>query len=147
MEWTGTGNPPALLRLDDGTLACTYGRRHGGASINIRYSRDNGATWSPDFPIRDGAKNPQDLGYCRLFQRTDGKLVAVYYWNSETHPQRHLCATIFDRHAVGKGTVRSIDFVSTGRGSELGRAAVGARPYVDRHYVIQALPDPLTASR
>lgn len=139
----GNGNPPALLRLSDRTLACAYGRRHGGSSINIRYSRDDGATWSPDYAIRGDAGNPQDLGYPRLFQRTDGTLVVVYYWTSEGRPQRHLCATIFDRHDVGSGTIRSIDHVSSDRGYVLDRAVVGARPYIDRDYEIRALPGEL----
>ena len=45
-------NPPALLLLRDGRICCIYGDRDVG-EIRGRYSRDDGASWGPEFIIRD----------------------------------------------------------------------------------------------
>jgi hypothetical protein len=36
-----------------------------------------------------------DLGYPGLYQRRDGRLVAVYFWCTRERPQTHIAATIF----------------------------------------------------
>ena len=40
-----------------------------------------------------------DIGYVRSIIRPDGKIVAVYYYNDRSGPDRYLAATIWD---VGK---------------------------------------------
>ena len=98
-------NPPALLKLTDGRVCCVYGERHAG-EIRGRYSDDQGTTWGPEFIIRDDfqamANDPDsksginaDIGYPRLVQRTDGKLVAIYYWATAENPQQHIAASIW----------------------------------------------------
>ena len=38
-----------------------------------------------------------DIGYPRSVQRTDGKIVTIYYyWDPETGPERYIAATIWD---------------------------------------------------
>jgi hypothetical protein len=100
-----SSNPPALVKLKDGRLCCAYGDRNV-AEIRARYSNDNGASWGPEFIIRDDfVPNPadedtqtgknSDIGYVRLVQRPDGKLVAMYYWGTEENVQQHIAASIF----------------------------------------------------
>ena len=42
------------------------------------------------------AYNDADMGYPRLAQRADGKLVVCYYWATTELPQQHIAATIWD---------------------------------------------------
>ncbi|MEZ6147326.1 MAG: sialidase family protein [Planctomycetaceae bacterium] len=99
-------NPPALVKLQDGRLCCAYGDRHF-AEIRARYSRDGGQTWGPEFIIRDDFQalpdDPDsesginaDIGYVRMIQRPDGKLVAMYYWATAEHPQQHIAVSIWE---------------------------------------------------
>jgi hypothetical protein len=37
----------------------------------------------------------KDLGYPRLVQRPDGKLVAMYYWATKENPEQHIAASIW----------------------------------------------------
>lgn len=88
VDSTGThnGNPPALIERD-GTLYCVYGNR-SKRQINLSTSDDAGCTWSPPMVLRD--KGDTDIGYPQLFKRTDGALVAVYYWADTERPQQHI---------------------------------------------------------
>jgi hypothetical protein len=94
------GNPPALVRMDDGRLCCVYGNR-SVREIKGRYSSDNGRTWGQEFVIRtnfytgEDNQDMKDLGYPRLVQRPDGRLVAMYYWATKEHPEQHIAATIW----------------------------------------------------
>jgi hypothetical protein len=92
------GNPPALARLRDGRLCCAYGRRDR-RQIVARLSADEGRTWGAErvlredyFPVNDDA----DLGYPRVAQRADGRLVTIYYWATRDRPEQHIAATIWD---------------------------------------------------
>ncbi len=98
-------NPPALVKLNDGGLCCAYGDRHVG-EIRARYSNDRGKSWGPEFIIRDDfqalPEDPDsqrglnaDIGYPRLVQRSDGKLVAIYYWATAENPQQHIAVSIW----------------------------------------------------
>lgn len=94
------GSPPALVKLTDGRLALAYVvRSNDGSRLAVKYSTDNGRSWSDEFVLRqDGATS--DVGYPRMVQRPDGKLVVVYYWNNalqpDSEPWRYIAATIFD---------------------------------------------------
>ncbi|MCU0523142.1 MAG: exo-alpha-sialidase [Anaerolineae bacterium] len=91
------GNPPAMVRLADGRLCCAFGNR-SRRQIVATLSDDEGATWGPERVLRDdfhSANGWPDLGYCRLFQRTDGGLVVVYFWCTRERPQTHIEATLF----------------------------------------------------
>jgi hypothetical protein len=91
------GNPPALVRMADGRLCCAYGHR-SRRQILAKYSVDEGQTWTSAQVIRKGfhsANGWPDLGYVRLFQRQDSRLVAVYFWCTEDRPQTHIAATVF----------------------------------------------------
>jgi hypothetical protein len=90
-------NPPAIVNLSDGRLCCIYGDRDN-LTIAGKYSVDDGRTWGKEFIIRDNFKGLGDwgdMGYPRLMQRSDGKLVAMYYWASPENPQQHIAASIW----------------------------------------------------
>ena len=95
------GSPPALIKMEDGRLALAYAfRSEYGSRICLRISSDNGRTWSDEIPLRLGDGANRDVGYPRIVQRPDGKLVVVYYWNNAlrdpSNPYRYIGATIFD---------------------------------------------------
>jgi hypothetical protein len=92
------GNPPALVRLGDGRLCCAYGRRDRRQMV-ARVSRDEGRSWGEERVLRDDympVQDDADLGYPRIAQRADGRLIAVYYWATRERPQQHIAATIWD---------------------------------------------------
>jgi hypothetical protein len=92
-----SSNPPATVQLKDGRLVCIYGDRYV-KEIRGRYSTDDGETWGKEFVIREdfaSLDDDPDLGYTRLVQRPDGKLVAMYYWATADHPQQHIAASIW----------------------------------------------------
>ena len=90
-----SGNPPDLLRLSDGRLCLVYGYRSEPRGIRARLSTDQGRTWSEEFVLRSDAVT-HDLGYSRSFQRSDGRIVTVYYYNDGPHSERFIAATIWD---------------------------------------------------
>src|SRR5699024_7452403 len=95
------GSPPALLQLEDGRLALAYiYRSEHGSRVNIRLSEDNGQSWSDEIMLRGGDGASRDVGYPRMVQRPDGKLLIIYYWNhallEDATPYRYIAATIVD---------------------------------------------------
>jgi hypothetical protein len=88
------GNPPAMIKLQDGWLCLTYGYRDALYGIRARLSSDDGATWDEEIILRDGGGN-HDLGYTRTVQRMDGRLVTVYYWNDHPEGERYIAATVW----------------------------------------------------
>lgn len=91
------GNPPAMIRMADGRICCVYGNRNCRIML-ARYSEDEGKTWGMEQVLRDNFQSINgfaDLGYPRLFQRPDGRLVAVYFWCSPEKTETHIEATIF----------------------------------------------------
>ncbi len=98
VEASGVGvhNPPATIKLKDGRICLMYGFRAEPYSIRARLSSDGGQTWSDDYVLRDDGAS-QDIGYPRVVQRPDGKVVAVYYFTDlKTGPERYIGATIWD---------------------------------------------------
>jgi hypothetical protein len=91
----GASNPPALVRLNDGRLCLIYGWRQQPFGVRARLSSDEGKTWGPQIVLREDGRN-WDLGYPRVAQRPDGKVVAIYYYSTPEQPQQFIAATIFD---------------------------------------------------
>ena len=90
------GNPPALTQLRNGRLCCVFGERDT-CRILARYSADNGKTWGQELVLRSDFEpdryGDSDLGYPRVLQRADGKLIALYYWATKDIPHQHITAT------------------------------------------------------
>lgn len=96
IDSAGEGNPPSLIKLEDGRLCLTYGYRAAPFSIRARLSEDNGKTWSEDIMLRDDGAG-RDIGYVRSVQRPDGRVVALYYFHDDaTGPERYVAATIWN---------------------------------------------------
>ena len=92
---TGVGNPPAMIQLQDGRICLVYGFRGEPFSIRATLSSDGGRSWSEPVTLRDDGAS-RDIGYVRAVQRTDGKVVAVYYFTDEASgPERYIGATIW----------------------------------------------------
>jgi hypothetical protein len=81
------GNPPSMVRLQDGRLCVTYGYRAFPYGIRAKLSSDNGKTWGREIILREDGRN-WDLGYTRTVQRADGKLVTIYYYSTQENPQQ-----------------------------------------------------------
>jgi photosystem II stability/assembly factor-like uncharacterized protein len=92
--YNGRGNPASLIRLRDGRLVLTYGFRGEPYGIRARVSKDDGGNWSDEVILRDDGGN-DDLGYPRSVQRADGKVVTMYYYNTDKTRERFIAATIW----------------------------------------------------
>jgi hypothetical protein len=74
------GHPGQLLKLADGRLLCTYGRRVSPFGIRAALSDDGGRSWltEEEIIIRDDLPNG-DLGYPTSVEYTPGRLFCNYY--------------------------------------------------------------------
>ena len=89
------GNPPSMIRLLDGRLCLTYGYRDPPFGIRAKLSRDEGQTWGKEIALRaDGGD--WDIGYPRTAQRSDGKIVTVYYFDDDANAERYIAATVWE---------------------------------------------------
>lgn len=98
-----SGNPPALIKLNDGRLCLIYGIRESetmpdGIGIYLSYSSDDGRTWKEPVLLRGNDGAGWDIGYSRAVQLPDGKVVAVYYYNNAIagDKYRYIAATVFN---------------------------------------------------
>lgn len=107
-ESTGgsVGNPPTLIKLKDGRLSLIYGYRAAPYGIRARLSSDQGLNWGEEIVLRNDA-GTWDLGYPRSVQRSDGKIVAVYYFNDAPDKERYIAATIWDPSTGAGAKLRS----------------------------------------
>ncbi len=73
-------HPGQLLRLGDGRVLCTYGRRTAPFGIRACLSEDGGYTWlvQDEFVIRDDLPNG-DLGYPTSVEYAPGRIFTAYY--------------------------------------------------------------------
>lgn len=95
VESTGSGNPPAMVKLKDGRICLTYGYRAEPFSMCAKISADNGKTWGPELAYRTGGATT-DMGYPRSVVRPDGKVVTIYYFaDGKEGPERFIEATIW----------------------------------------------------
>jgi hypothetical protein len=91
----GTGNPPSMIRLQDGRVCLIYGHRAAPFGIGARLSNNGGRTWEPEIILRDDGGGT-DLGYPRTVQRPDGRIVTVYYFHDQPKGDRYIAATIWE---------------------------------------------------
>ena len=71
---------PWPLQLRDGRIVVLFGRRKPPFGLGCLFSEDQGATWSPEFIIRDDAEH-WDLGYAVATELDDGRIFTAYYFN------------------------------------------------------------------
>ncbi len=94
----GNGNPPSLALTKDDRLCAVFGEREFG-TIQMAYSDDEGKTWSEPSILFDEFWSEDmeldDLGYPRVLCRSDGKMVAIFYYSTKEH-LHHIHATIWD---------------------------------------------------
>lgn len=96
VQRTGAGgNPPAMIRLRDRRIVLVTGNRDRPSSMRALLSADDGATWSDETVLRSGGGD-SDMGYPRVVERADGKLVTAYYWNEAPDAERSIEATVFE---------------------------------------------------
>ncbi len=94
------GAPGDIARLRDGRIVCVYGYRLPPFGIRARISEDSGRTWGRELILRDDGGS-WDLGYPRVVERPDGRIVAIYYMNLKNDPiqmnggVRHIAQTVF----------------------------------------------------
>lgn len=86
------GFPPHFLRLRDGRVVCSYGRRTDGRTgIFARISSDDGKIWGKEVELlRFGNR---DLGYASTVELDDGSLLTAYYLHFNGEPMASLCTT------------------------------------------------------
>ena len=76
------GHPAHVIRLQDGRLLCTFGRRcprPTGFGEYACVSCDEGKTWDVEHEIYISAHDAGDLGYPSTVQLDNGDLLTVYY--------------------------------------------------------------------
>ncbi|MEN8254978.1 MAG: sialidase family protein, partial [Verrucomicrobiota bacterium] len=76
------GLPPQMIKLNDGRILCTYGRRYAPTGIFARISNDGGHIWldEEEIVINDRFPgNPNDNGYPISVQLDDGSIFTIYY--------------------------------------------------------------------
>ncbi len=91
------GNPPALVALKDGRIACTYGDRTR-EKMFTRISTDGGKSWGQELILRDDFQTDKfgdmDFGYPSLAVNHKNKFVHIYYWATKENPEHHIAATV-----------------------------------------------------
>jgi hypothetical protein len=91
----GVNNPMSLVALDDGRVVAIYGNRlEGQLGIVAKVTADGGHRWSEEYIIR---ANPAcwDMGYCRAALLPDGRILAMYYFNTEELPEMHISYSVW----------------------------------------------------
>ena len=76
------GHPAHVIRLADGRLMTTYGRRsgeNGGSGVYVAFSSDNGRTWDRELKVSCNAYNVYNFGYPATAELGDGKFLTVCY--------------------------------------------------------------------
>jgi hypothetical protein len=94
------GNPPSLVRLRDGRLCVAYGYRREPFGMRAKLSLNEGRSWGEEIVLRADGRT-WDIGYPRMVQRSDGKLVTIYYHTTTANPEQHIAASIWDPNQLG----------------------------------------------
>jgi len=94
------GAPGSLVVKRDGRLVMVYGYRLAPQGVRAKVSSDGGETWGPELIVRDDGGS-WDLGYPNAWELDDGRIGALYYFNSKDDPVqagggvRHIARSIF----------------------------------------------------
>ena len=92
---TGPGQHPGhFLRLRDGRVLLSYGDRQDPHGVDVRFSRDEGMTWSEPWRVVDFM---DDGGYPSSVQRPDGQVLTAYYARRiSAHDRYHMGTVVWD---------------------------------------------------
>lgn len=99
-------HPADIIKLQDGRLHVTYGRRAPPYGIHGLVSDDEGKTWDESNKIFLVGDSGTDQGYPSTVQRDDGAIVTVYYSN-ELHISRRPRPQVLGVH--GAAVIYSAD--------------------------------------
>ncbi len=87
-------HPAHLLRLRDGRLLLAYGNRTADRGVDVRFSRDEGKTWSAPLRVADFLG---DGGYPASAQLPDGQVLTAYYASKAAyHSRYHMGVVVWD---------------------------------------------------
>lgn len=74
------GRPAHLLKLDDGSILCTYGRRSHPHAVCAVLSNDDGQSWQTARTVLlDRWDDQPDMGYPTSVELTPGEILTAYY--------------------------------------------------------------------
>jgi len=83
---TASQHPGHLVRLNDGRLLLSYGNRTASRGVDVRFSRDEGRTWSESLRV---AEFQGDGGYPSSVQLPDGQVLTAFYAGKTAHHRRY----------------------------------------------------------
>jgi hypothetical protein len=92
---TGTQQHPGhFTRLKDGRLLLSYGNRVDPKGVDVRFSSDEGQTWSEPLRVADFQG---DGGYPSSVQLPDGQVLTAFYASrTAQHPRYHMGVCLWD---------------------------------------------------
>jgi len=95
MKLTGPQQHPGhFARLKDGRVLLTYGNRLVPKGVDVRFSDDEGTTWSKPFRVVDFQG---DGGYPSSVQLPNGQMLTAYYAQRiEDHKRYHMGVVLWD---------------------------------------------------
>ena len=87
-------HPGHFSRLKDGRVLVTYGNRLDPKGVDVRFSDDEGTTWSEPFRVVDFQS---DGGYPSSVQLPDGQVLTAYYARQIAgHNRYHMGVVVWD---------------------------------------------------
>jgi hypothetical protein len=90
-------HPGHFARLKDGRLLLSYGNRVDPKGVDIRFSADEGETWSEPLRVTDFQG---DGGYPSSVQLPDGQVLTAFYASrTASHPGYHMGVVVWDPRA------------------------------------------------
>jgi hypothetical protein len=79
-------HPGHLLRLADGRLLLSYGNRTADRGVDVRFSQNEGATWSQPYRVSDFQR---DGGFPASVQLPDGQILTAFYAQTTSQCDRY----------------------------------------------------------
>ena len=93
-------HPGHFTRLKDGRVLLSYGNRVTPKGVDVRFSDDEGETWTQPFRAVDFQG---DGGYPSSVQLSDGNVLTAYYARKvDAHDGYHMGVVIWDPNKIGQ---------------------------------------------
>ena len=97
---------PSAMRLDNGEIALSYARRVPGewyAKRVLRFSSDEGKTWSEEISVTDGKHNYQTGSHDRFYKLSNGDLIIlVHALDGAPDRPRHFVTDVYGSTDKGR---------------------------------------------